>query len=344
MTYISQYQSENPSLESYWRSLILFGKNTATYKFALAESLLECVEQDASRVSLDELAVPFAQHTCEHLKVAKRQATGKQGKFLEACAGFNDGAVTYDELIDTTKNNAFKYVLDKFHIVDGLEVPVTFYEQAGTGAKRELVLTDDTFKLAEQIRLDTLNQEVDARWSLVEFAWDNDISTKVLDITYNEDERCFFTNKALQRTNITSVKDALNGYQKGQCFYCYETISLDSHDEDACDVDHFYPFSLQKYFPRINLNGVWNLVLSCKDCNRGEDGKFAHIPSLEYVERLAIRNEFLIASHHPLRETLIRQTGATQQERLKFLRNVDARAHELKAHRWWTPPRKKASF
>ena len=34
--------------------------------------------------------------------------------------------------------------------------------------------------------------------------------------------------------------------------------------------------------------------------------------SLEYVERLAVRNEFLIASHHPLRETVMRQAGATQ--------------------------------
>ena len=38
---ISLYQETSPSLDSYWRSIILFGRNVASYKFALAKSLLE---------------------------------------------------------------------------------------------------------------------------------------------------------------------------------------------------------------------------------------------------------------------------------------------------------------
>lgn len=30
-----------PTLENYWRAIILFGKNTASYKFALAKSLID---------------------------------------------------------------------------------------------------------------------------------------------------------------------------------------------------------------------------------------------------------------------------------------------------------------
>ena len=30
-----------PQLESQWRAIILFGKNSATYKFAFAKSLLD---------------------------------------------------------------------------------------------------------------------------------------------------------------------------------------------------------------------------------------------------------------------------------------------------------------
>ena len=37
---ISVFQEAEPSLESYWRSVILFGRNVASYKFALAKSLL----------------------------------------------------------------------------------------------------------------------------------------------------------------------------------------------------------------------------------------------------------------------------------------------------------------
>ena len=31
----------NPSLETYWRSIILLGRNVASYKFSLAKTLLE---------------------------------------------------------------------------------------------------------------------------------------------------------------------------------------------------------------------------------------------------------------------------------------------------------------
>ena len=49
------------------------------------------------------------------------------------------------------------------------------------------------------------------------------------------------------------------------------------------------------------------------------EGKFARVPRVRYLERLHRRNEFLIGSHHPLRETLLRQTGASATERAAFL-------------------------
>jgi len=40
---MTEFQINDRSLESQWRALILFGKNSATYKFAFAKSLLEVV-------------------------------------------------------------------------------------------------------------------------------------------------------------------------------------------------------------------------------------------------------------------------------------------------------------
>ena len=60
------FKEQYPSLESYWRSIILFGRNVATYKFALAESLLELARQGKTEVTLQELAVPYAKHLCRH--------------------------------------------------------------------------------------------------------------------------------------------------------------------------------------------------------------------------------------------------------------------------------------
>ena len=41
-----------------------------------------------------------------------------------------------------------------------------------------------------------------------------------------------------------------------------------------------------------------------------------------YVERLHLRNEFLIASHHPLQPTLIAQTGTSAHERTAMLQRA----------------------
>ena len=67
------------------------------------------------------------------------------------------------------------------------------------------------------------------------------------------------------------------------------------------------------------MDGIWNLVLACTVCNRGVNGKFDKIPVKLLLERLHPRNEFLISSHHPLRETLMQQTGKTEQHRKTFL-------------------------
>ena len=102
----------------------------------------------------------------------------------------------------------------------------------------------------------------------------------------------------------------------------------------VADVDHFFPHMLLQAHPKLNLNGVWNLVLSCKECNRGEDGKFASIPELYLLKRLWTRNEFFIKSHHPLRETLKNQTGQTDESRKAFLQKMDTLAIGSLVHRW----------
>ena len=52
---------------------------------------------------------------------------------------------------------------------------------------------------------------------------------------------------------------------------------------------------------------VWNLVLACRTCNRGVNGKFARVADIRYLTCLHTRNSFLIESHHPLRQTLMQQ-------------------------------------
>lgn len=340
---IEIFKEANPLLESYWRSIILFGRNVASYKFALAQSLLDLSDSDTSFIPLDTLAVPFSTHICEHLKYAPKQATSATSTFLSACKSFNAGELSQDGLIQATVRNGFNCVLDAFHIVNNGEISVRFFEKARRDGTSGIILTDNIYKLREIPFYGNLANETESRWNLVETAWELNVSRSLLNVQYDDAAEILFVDDKLRRKDVTSARDALNGYQKGKCFYCYDDIDLNS-DTLKCDVDHFFPHSLQSIMKGINLNGVWNLVLACPSCNRGAAGKFARVPSIKYLERLYKRNEYLISSYHPLRETLISQTGATPQARAAFLHAVDHEAINCLIHRWEVPPKGDATF
>lgn len=336
MSAIERFKEEHPSLESYWRSVILFGRNVASYKFALAKSLLEIAPTGKTIITLDELAVSFSQHLCEHIATAPKQATSSTSRFLDACKNFNSGVISKESLIGTTVQLGFNNVIDAFHVVNDGEIPIRFYEKDYHSGRKQIVLTDDLFKLQDMPYFENLTCEAEARWRLVETAWELGVSRNLLRVGYDEEKQLLFVNDRFRRKDVTSARDALNGYQKGKCFYCFEDISVAALDDDLCDVDHFFPHTLQPLIPEVNLDGVWNLVLACPRCNRGANGKFARVPAIKYLERLEQRNNFLISSHHPLRETLIQQTGSTPEERHRFLAEIDKFAINHLIHRWET--------
>ncbi|MCR4626276.1 MAG: HNH endonuclease [Treponema sp.] len=336
---IAIFQEEKPSLQSYWRSVILFGKNTASYKFSLANALLDFAKRGKSEVTLKQIAEPFAENICRHIEKSPRQATNPTCSFLEACTSFNKGELSKDELINNTVKNGFRYVFDAFHNVNGGQLPVKFYEKTGN----KLILTDELFKLNESPKSQDLILENEARWNLVETAWQMSIAQLMMHVQFNKVDETFFIKHTQERISLTPARNALNGYQKGKCFYCYADITVSSK-LDNCDVDHFFPFALREQVPKLNINGLWNLVLACPECNRGIGGKFAQVPSLKYLERLHKRNEFLISSHHPIRETLISEMGATETDRKNFLQEVDRLAINCLIHRWETPIRGEPSF
>ena len=75
----SRFYDIDPSLENYWRGVILFGRNVASYEFALAKSLLELAAKKSDFIPLEELAEPFSRHLvqlvrgegCSHASVYK---------------------------------------------------------------------------------------------------------------------------------------------------------------------------------------------------------------------------------------------------------------------------------
>jgi HNH endonuclease len=118
-------------------------------------------------------------------------------------------------------------------------------------------------------------------------------------------------------------------HRRVHCFYCHIEVPL-----AAIDVDHFFPWILKARGEMSDAHGVWNLVLACRECNRGEKDKFAAVPGSGLVERLHQRNNWLVDSHHPLRETIILQTGVDAEARASFLRSRQQIAVDALIHRW----------
>ena len=146
---IEEFKEQYPSLESYWRSIILFGRNVASYKFALAKSLLEIAPTGKTIITLEELAVPFSRHICEHIATAPKQATSQNSRFLQTCKDYNAGKIVYQQLIDTTVSLGFNNVIDAFHVVNNGAILVEFYTKDYQPGSKKIILTDNVFKLQE---------------------------------------------------------------------------------------------------------------------------------------------------------------------------------------------------
>jgi hypothetical protein len=277
-----------PTPANQWRSLVLFGRNVASYKFALAKSLLELSEGADDLVRMDDLAVPFARHLCEHLIGAPKQATSSSSRFLDACRQVNAGEMSAEELRGLTVRLGFNNVIDAFHRLGPADLDTRFFvdERRESGGIR---LTDKLRGIAQEDSSGDLSAETEARWRLVETAWELGVSHPLIE--HNCSDGTFVVRKRDRRATVTSSRAALNGYQKGRCFYCFGAISTAAGDNLA-DVDHFIPWSRRAHVAG-NVEGVWNLVLACQTCHRGSAGKHDLVPMLPLLERLRTRNEWV---------------------------------------------------
>src|SRR3954468_10642183 len=98
---MTEFLANRPTLDNNWRAVVLFGRNVASYKFALAKTLLGIADRADDRIPLEELAAPFSRHLCEHLKLVDKQTTSQSSKFLDACRAFNRGELSEDALLGT---------------------------------------------------------------------------------------------------------------------------------------------------------------------------------------------------------------------------------------------------
>ena len=261
---MTQFIEQDPKLDSLWRAIILFGRNVASYKFALGKSLIEIAQEgNKSFINLDELAIPFAKHLSEHLKISDKQGTSPSSRFLDACRDFNQGEISEEQLNQQTVQLGFVNVIDAFHVVNQDNIPVRFFEDERK-TKNGITITDELFGLLENKQSINLPNEVEARWRLVETAWSIKISPRLLNVQADTgNDILFVENRLSERINVTTCVDGLIGYQKGRCFYCKKEIYIKNVNLFSGEVDHYFPHvlkSISDTFLKLNIDGVWNLV------------------------------------------------------------------------------------
>ena len=209
-----------PTRESCWRSIVLMGLNVASYKFALAQSLIELSEVGQEYIPLDKLAIPFSKNLREHLKHSDKQITASRDRqsFLDMCRQANSGEISETTLVDATVRLGFNNVIDAFHVVNRADTPIRFFND-DRKTRGGITLTDEFFHLSQGTQFNNLPNEVEARWNLVETAWELNLSSNLIHVEYDTAENLLYVpRRDTQRVDVTSGRDALNGYQKGKCF------------------------------------------------------------------------------------------------------------------------------
>lgn len=85
----------------------------------------------------------------------------------------------------------------------------------------------------------------------------------------------------------------------------------------------------------MDLNGLWNLVLTYQECNRGEQNRnFTRVPHGSLLERLYKGNEYLFKSNQPFKETTIMKIEKNSKLRGGFLKTTFNYAFANKSSRW----------
>lgn len=131
----------------FWRAIILYGLNTATYKMALGQCLADLVRQGRTQISLDNLALEFHALYKKRLENGKPQLVtpGRQSVMEQVVELSNLGQTDEEAIITRVKAQPFAEVIPRFHTVNGQALAVKFYEVV----KDNLIISDETCRLFE---------------------------------------------------------------------------------------------------------------------------------------------------------------------------------------------------
>lgn len=113
-------------------------------------------------------------------------------------------------MLESTVRLGFNNVIDAFHVVHDGEIQVRFFTDERTGREKGIRLTQDLFALKEQLQCGNLPDEIEARWRLVETAWQLSLPRHALTVTYDPESEMLLTdNRPFERRRVTGCRTAV---------------------------------------------------------------------------------------------------------------------------------------
>ena len=305
------------SAEDYWRAIILYGLNQATYKIALGKSLIALCEKEKTVFDWSDLSSEFLRqyrHRLNRSNPMPQQAISSRRTVMEAVVSeLQLGRLSETDAVEKVGVEAFNDVIHRFHTVLGLSDTQGKFYTVNFG--RSIALTDDFYRIVESSKSSLLD-ELNSRWSLLEGAF----SIKAGNYQLANEIRETYLLRGTERKSLTNNIPFLQGYQGNVCFYCgEEMVESDIH------VDHVLPRTIVRH------DELWNLVLAHGICNERKSD--ALVPT-HYMAKLIARNENIIGSNHPWKAKLIAQLGRTTAQRTSA---AMAEFEKVKSVglRWW---------
>ncbi|BCO11323.1 hypothetical protein GEOBRER4_n1609 [Citrifermentans bremense] len=303
--------------KDYWKALILFGLNQATYKIALGKTLLSLAEHGQTRVTWEQLSTEFLLQYQQRLShdPMPQQATPSRQTVMERIVKLHlAGKLSLDQAIQEVGANAFGDVIRRFDNLGNDESFKGKFYRFDFG--KELILTDDLHRIVEADTTE-LEEELDARWSLLEGAF----SIQQENFVLSNDLRLTYLENGYKRKNLTSNIPFLQGYQGNTCFYCGEPIP-----PDDIHVDHVLPRQVLQH------DEIWNLVLSHSFCNTQKSDRLV---GEHYMRKLIARNENIIGSNHPWKRRIIASLGKTPDARRSCLERHYGKVRMILGPHYW---------
>ncbi|MBN8446650.1 MAG: HNH endonuclease [Gammaproteobacteria bacterium] len=288
--------------EDFFKGIVLFGLNAATYKMGLAQTLISASRAKSNLLNWGDLSETYFDIYLNRLRQNPMPQQGNPNRLtkMERIVKEHElGVLSRTEAIKKVAEIGFEDVVPRFQTIgtDKNIVSDYFYE---IDFGNKLVLKDTLLSL-DTVQLDQLEAEVLARWGLLEGAF----SINQTDFKLANDIREIYLKDGYSRKALTSNIPFLAGYQGNTCFYCGEPMLNDIH------VDHVLPRQV------LNHDDIWNLVLAHGDCNLLKSDRLV---GAHFIQKLIARNENIMGSNHPWKAQIANALGTTANRRADTLK------------------------